>query len=207
MSFVTPWALLGLLAAAVPIVLHLVRRRDPQERVFPALQYLDEATREHRRRLQLRNWALLACRTGLITALVLAAAGPSLPRAVPLGRHSAAALALVVDNSASSSLVAEGTPVIRSLTDAAHTVLARATAADRLWLLLADGVVRRGTAADLSRRLEAMQPGANRMDLGAAIRQGRDLVRASGRAGEVVVLTDGQASALSNGGDGARVIV
>ena len=99
MTFVAPWALIGLLAAAIPILLHLVQRREPPERAFPAVQYLQDATREHRRRLRFRHWLLLACRTLLIIALVLAAAGPLLRRTVPLGRHAPTAMVLVLDNS------------------------------------------------------------------------------------------------------------
>ncbi|HRP09159.1 MAG TPA: hypothetical protein PLL69_11805, partial [Gemmatimonadales bacterium] len=149
----------------------------------------------------------LACRTGMILALVLAADGPSLPRTMPLGRHSPAALVLIVDNSASSSLIFEGQPLVDALLGQAHRILERATAADRLWLILSDGVVRAGTAQELGQRLAEVRSAPNRLDLGGAVRQGRELIRASGREGEVVILTDGQASALSAGGAGARVMV
>lgn len=207
MTFATPWALAGLLAAAVPIVLHLIRRRDPEERLFPAVQYLTEATRDHRRRLQLRHWLLLACRTGLIVALVLAAAGPSLSRSVPLGRHSPMAMVLVLDNSASSAQVLEGNALMDLLVQRARSILDRATPADRLWLILSDGAVRSGTAQELAQRLDAVEPGSTRLDLGAAVDQARELIRASGRTGEVVVLSDGQASALSPSDGESRVMV
>lgn len=207
MTFVAPWALLGLAAAAIPILLHLVQRREPPERAFPAVQYLQDATREHRRRLRLRHWLLLACRTLLIIALVLAAAGPLMRRTVPLGRHAPTAMVLVLDNSASSGAVVDGAPLLSLMVSQARGVLARATPADRLWLLLADGVARPGTAGELIARLDDVEVLPGRLDLGAAVRQGRDLVRGSGRAGEVIVLSDAQRTAIAPAAEGATVVV
>src|SRR5690606_38831988 len=152
------WVLLGLVAAAIPVLLHLVQRRDPPERLFPAVRYLEDATREHKRRVRLRNLLLLLCRTTLVVALVLAAAGPLARRAVPLGRHAPSAVVVVLDNSASSGAVIDGAPVLDALVGEAREVIGRATPADRLWLLLADGVMRPGTARELLSRLDHLQP-------------------------------------------------
>ena len=46
--------LLGLAAAAIPVLLHLLARREPPTVVFPAVRYLVSTTREHQRRLKLR---------------------------------------------------------------------------------------------------------------------------------------------------------
>ena len=78
-GFLHPWALVGLAAAAIPVLLHLLARREPPTVVFPAVRYLITTTREHQRRLKLQHLLLLLLRTLLIVALVLAAAGPTLP--------------------------------------------------------------------------------------------------------------------------------
>ncbi len=207
MSFAAPWVLVGLLAAAVPILLHLVHRREPPEQAFPAVQYLEDATREHRRRLRLREWLLLALRTALVVLVVAAAAGPLARRAVPLGRHAASALVLVVDNSASSAAIRDGEPLLDALRRTAGEVLRRATPADRLWLVLADGIPRPGTAAELQSRLDALESTPVRLDLADAIRQGHELIRGSGRAGEVVVVSDAQRSAVNPVSGEAAVVV
>ena len=75
-GFLHPWLLVGLAAAGIPIVLHLLERREPPTVVFPAVRYLIAATERHQRRLRLQNWLLLLLRTLLIVFLVLAAAGP-----------------------------------------------------------------------------------------------------------------------------------
>ncbi len=206
-AFTTPWALIGLLAAALPVLLHLVQRREPPEVAFPAVRYLEDATRDHRRRLKLRNLLLLIVRTLLVIVLVLAAAGPTIAGS-GIGDHQPSALVLVVDNSASSAAVREGERTLTGLVAAAAGVLARATPADRLWLVTADGVARSGTRGELAARLAELGPEPVRLDLGAAVAQGRDLVHGSGRPGEVVMVTDLQRSAVTETrGEGAVLVI
>ena len=159
-GFLHPWALAGLAAAAIPVLLHLLARREPPTVVFPAVRYLITTTREHQRRLKLQHLLLLLLRTLLIVALVLAAAGPTLPRSGVAG-HAPSALVLVVDNSPSSGVVVAGAPRLAQLQAAARQVLARATPDDALWLLAADGVPRRGdrqTLLDASGRAAGLLP-------------------------------------------------
>ncbi|MBP6444656.1 MAG: BatA domain-containing protein, partial [Gemmatimonadales bacterium] len=167
-GFATPWFLLALPAAALPILLHLVRRHEPPEVAFPAVQYLADATRDHRRRAELRHLLLLITRTLLILAIVLAAAGMRLTRGA-FGSHAPSALVLVVDNSASSGVVVDGEPLLTALRAAAAAVLDRATPTDRLWLRTATGPAIPGSPAQLRERLAALRPTASRLDLGAAV--------------------------------------
>ena len=62
-GFLHPWALVGLAAAAIPVLLHLLARREPPTVVFPAVRYLITTTQEHQRRLKLQNLLLLLLRT------------------------------------------------------------------------------------------------------------------------------------------------
>ena len=205
-SFTLPWALLGLMAAGIPLFLHLVQRQEPREMVFPAVRYLEDTTRDHRRRLQLRNLLLLILRTLLIIALVLAAAGATINRG-GLGAHAPSALALVVDNSASSAAVRDGEATLSRMIATATAVLDRATVADRLWLLTAGGPAVAGTAAELRGNLRALRSEPVRLDLGVVVSQARDLVRASGRPGEVVVISDLQRTALGESRSVGDVLV
>ena len=205
-GFLHPWALLGLAAAGIPILLHLLARREPPTVVFPAVRYLITTTREHQRRLKLQNLLLLLVRTLLVIALVLAAAGPTLPlRGVP--GHAPSALVLIVDNSPSSAAVVGGSPRVAQLRDAARRVLGRATPDDAIWLLTADGVPQRGDAGTLTARLDALDISPLRLDLGAALTLARDLLAADPRPGEAVLLSDMQASALSSAQPGMPVLV
>ena len=195
-GFLHPWVLAGLAAAAVPILLHLVARRQPPTVVFPAVRYLVTTTREHQRRLRFQNWLLLLIRTLLIAALVLAAAGPTVQLTGVPG-HAPSALVLVVDNSASSGAVVAGTPRLAQLRAAGRAVLARSTPDDALWLIAADGTPRRGDAATLGAVLDSLTATAARMDLGAAITLAGDVLAGEPKPGEIVVLSDVQATAVA----------
>jgi hypothetical protein len=205
-GFLHPWALFGLAAAGIPVLLHLLARREPPTVVFPAVRYLITTTREHQRRLKLQNLLLLLVRTLLVIALVLAAAGPTLPlRGVP--GHAPSALVLIVDNSPSSGAVVGGSPRVAQLRDAARRVLARATPDDALWLLTADGILQRGDAATLGARVDELDVSPHRLDLGAALGLARDVLAADPRMGETVLLSDVQASAVSSVQPGTPVLV
>jgi hypothetical protein len=195
-GFTAPWALLGLAAAAIPVLLHLFARREPPTVVFPATRYLAETARAHHRRLTLQHWLLLLVRTLLILVLVLAAAGPSWPSG-GVTTHAPTALTLVLDNSLSSAATAGGTPVFERLRAGARAILAAAHPDDLLWLISADGLPRRGSREELRSSVDRMTPGARRLDLGRAIGAARDAMAAERLPASVVVLSDLQTSAVT----------
>lgn len=207
-GFLHPWLLAGLAAAGIPVLLHLLERQQPPTVVFPAVRYLVAATEAHQRRLRLQNWLLLLLRTLLIVLLVLAAAGPTL-RGVGGGGagHAPSAMVLILDNSASSGAVLKGTPRLAELRDAARRVLARATPDDALWLVTADEAPRRGDPAALGALVDRLQPSARRLDLGRAITAAGEVLAAEQRPGEIVVVTDLQATAVTPADPRAPVLV
>lgn len=205
-GFLHPWVLAGLVAAAIPILLHLLARREPPTVVFPAVRYLVTTTREHQRRLKLQNWLLLLLRTLLVAALVMAAAGPTVPASGVPG-HAPSALVLIVDNSPSSGAVVGGTPQLRQLIAAGRQVLARATPDDALWLVTAGGIPRRGDRAMLTDLLNSLKVSPRRLELGSAITLAGDVLASEPRPGEIVLLTDLQATALSAAAPSAPLLV
>ena len=204
-SFSLPWALGGLIAVAVPLVLHLVARREPPLVAFPAVRYLEDTARRHQRRFRLQHLLLLLVRMALIAVLVLAAAGPTMSGGIA-GSHAPAALVLVVDNSLSSAAIIEGAPVLEQFRAPARRILARAGAADRVWLLTADGIPRTGELAMLREQIDQLAPAPLRLDLGKALQSAHSLLASTPLAGEIIVLTDLQASAVSAAG-GDRAVV
>jgi hypothetical protein len=160
------------------------------------VRYLQQATREHQRRLRVQHWLLLLLRTLLVVALVLAAAGPSVPRRGVAG-HAPSAMVLIVDNSASSAAVAGGTVRLDLLREAARAVLARATPSDAVWLVTADGVPRRGDPTQLRATLDALTPAPVRLDLGATLSSAGEILASVGGPAEVMVVSDLQRSALT----------
>lgn len=206
-GFTAPWALLGLAAAAIPVLLHLFARREPPTVMFPATRYLAETARAHHRRLTLQHWLLLLVRTLLIAALVLAAAGPTLPGG-SAATHAPSAITVVLDNSLSSATTVGGTPVVERLKEAARAILGAARSDDALWLITAEGLPRRGSAAELTGIIDRVVPSPARLDLGAAIGIGREAMAAERLPSSVVILSDLQASALADAsGRGAIVVL
>jgi len=200
-TFLHPLALVGLAAAAIPAFLHLLERRVPPEADFPPLRYLSEAERQNARRLKLRHLLLLILRTALIVLIVLAAARPLFPTQASGGSlHEPTGVAVILDNSVSSGLVVDGRPALERLKAMARGSLARATASDRLWLVLADGVARAGTPDVLLATVDSAGISARRLDLTAAVRAATRLVDAEPLpAREVHVVSDLQRTALGPG--------
>ncbi|MGH9331833.1 MAG: BatA domain-containing protein, partial [Vicinamibacterales bacterium] len=77
-SFLYPAFLLGAIAAAVPIVLHLIKREAAPEVRFSAVRLLRRAPTEQSRWHRLREWLLLASRVAAILLLAAAFARPYL---------------------------------------------------------------------------------------------------------------------------------
>lgn len=191
MSFLSPLYLLLAGAVAVPLLIHLMRRRMGARVEFPAARYLARAEKEHSRTLRIRNLLLMLLRVLAILALALAAAKP-VARWVGSG-HAPTAVALVIDNSMSASVVENGRPLLDQFKAMARGLLSQATPADRLWLVTIDGRVRGGTVAVLRDEIDRLQPVDGAGDPALALSRAASIVRSAGLdARQVALLTDGQ---------------
>jgi hypothetical protein len=194
MSLLAPFALLLGLAAAVPLWLHLRRRKVEMRVDFPAVRYLLRAEQEHARELKVRNVALMALRVAVVLLIALAAARP-LARLGVRG-HGPTALAVVLDNSMSTGAVSDGRAVLAGLQSVVHGVLQEARSSDRVWLVTADGAVTGGSSATVRAAVDRAVPLAGAGDLAASVRTAAALASgASPPSARVVVVTDGQANA------------
>jgi Aerotolerance regulator N-terminal len=199
--FLHPLALVGLAAAAIPALLHLFQRRQPPEADFPALRYLSEAERKSARRMRLRHLLLLVLRTALIVTVILAAARPLVPSHASGATHPPSALVIVLDNSLSSGAVVGGQVTLDRLKAAARAVLRRASPDDRLWLVLADGIVRGGARDELLAAVDSAPADPRRLNLVSAVtRAARVAAAAPAPLREVHVISDLQRTALASGG-------
>lgn len=191
MSFLAPLYLLLSGAIAVPLLIHLMRRRMGVRIEFPAARYLLRAEREHSRTLRIRNLLLMLLRVLALLAIAVAAARP-VARWLGSG-HAPTALAIVIDNSLSSSAVVNGRPLLDQYKSMARDVLSSATSADRLWLVTIDGHARGGTPAllrDEVGRIEAID-GAG--DPTTALARAASAVRGAGLdARQIALVTDAQ---------------
>jgi Aerotolerance regulator N-terminal len=197
MTFLAPLYLLLGAAAAVPLLLHLLRRNIATRVDFPAARYLQRAEQEHSRSLRIRNLLLMLLRVLLVLALAVAAAQPFVS-AFGVG-HGPTAVAIVLDNSLSTTAVTDGAPVFAKLRDAARATLNASTLADKLWLVTADGRVRGGSRDMLIAELMRINPEQSAGDLPLALRRAAAAVQGSALPAHVVaVATDGQRSAWNS---------
>jgi hypothetical protein len=196
-SFLTPLALVLAGAAAVPLILHLLRRKTGEKVDFPAVRYLLRAEKEHKRELRLKNLLLMLLRVFAVLALAAAAARPV--GRLAGGGHAPTALGIVLDNSLSTSVVVNGAPVLARLKDAARATLGRASAGDRLWLVTADGQIVGGNVSALRAALDRTEPLSGAGDLRAAAMRAAQLAKGAGiPARQLAVLTDGQATSWTD---------
>src|SRR6185369_1570456 len=76
MAFLNPIFLLGAMAAALPVLVHLVSRTRAVKLEFPSLMFLRRIEQKTIRKRRLRNLALLALRCAALLLLALAFARP-----------------------------------------------------------------------------------------------------------------------------------
>ena len=195
-SFANPALLFGALAAALPVIIHLISRRKVRRQMFSDLRFLDAVQAHQSRSLGIRRWLLLLLRVLALLCLALALAQPRWGGLAASGRGARSVL-FVVDSSASMrSQLESGTRfgsaietvegMIRSLPNGAsvQVVTAGAVVSPVFGDWLPAGVVAGGGLRNL-----ACSDGA--FDLAAVLREtARQVGRAPGSPVEVVLLSD-----------------
>src|SRR4051812_28771330 len=181
MSVLSPLFLLLGVAAAVPLLIHLLRRRQGVRLVFPAVRYLLRAEQENRRTMRLRNLLLMLVRVAAVLLLSIAAARP-IGRWMGAG-HAPAAIVILIDNTMSSGVVVDGRSLLDRFKSAADDVLGATAAGDQAWLVTADGAVAGGTTAFIRDAIARLTPSSGDADLPAALRRAEGLARSAGQSG------------------------
>jgi hypothetical protein len=101
MIFLAPLMLWGLLAAAIPLLIHLIHKRRHKTLPWAAMQFLLKASRESQGKKKLRHLLILGCRCLAIAALVFAAARPVVSSLFGWGGGSIDTVVLLLDRSTS----------------------------------------------------------------------------------------------------------
>ena len=124
MGFGLPWALAGLVAVAIPVIAHLLRRQKLPKQTLPTIAFLHRIHATRAARLRVVDMLLLITRALLVMALVLVAAAPyRVARSSLLDRQHA--LAIVFDDSMSMAAIHEGKTLIERAADASIEQLER----------------------------------------------------------------------------------
>ena len=105
LTFGTPLLLLGLLAALIPLVLHLLARAHAQELFFPTLRFLRLSMEKTARRRRIQHLLLMLLRMLLLLLLALSVAEPISEAIGGWTSHRYAAV-IILDNSLSMGAAA-----------------------------------------------------------------------------------------------------
>src|SRR5664279_921453 len=107
MVFLNPAVLFGLLAASIPLLIHLFNLRKLKKIEFSTLAFLKELQKNKIRKIKLKQWLLLALRVLVILFLITAFARPTLEGVAIVGTTSAAKTTaiFILDDTYSMSVV------------------------------------------------------------------------------------------------------
>jgi hypothetical protein len=197
LGFLSPWFLLGGLAVAIPVVLHLFRRRNDPVVPFSAMRFLRNVPIEQARKRRLQDLLLLALR---VTALLLLAIGFARPYLqTPTSAAENGVTVIAVDVSAS---LGDATRFARALSLAGDAVdgapdgdlLAVVRFAGKADLLLDPSRDRQAARATIARLTPSFGPTRYH----AAIARAMDAIGT--RRGKVVLVTDLQGTGWADGG-------
>jgi hypothetical protein len=195
-GFLSPWFLGGLLAAGLPVYIHLLRQHKTVPVPFSSLMFFERRTQSSVKHRRLKYLALLALRLLIILLLALLFANPFINRPASAGAGNRLVV-IAVDNSFS---MRTGDRLARARQEAAN-VLAGMRAGDRGQILaFASNVQLRTQATDNSAELRAavqsIEPGDGRSSYGELSRALRSLAPAGGPPVEAHVISDMQKTSL-----------
>jgi hypothetical protein len=196
MSFLAPLFFIGATAAAIPIVLHLLKRQ-PEARVkFAPVRLLRQAPVEHTQRRHLRELLLLALRVAALILLALAFARPFFA-AGPAGQTAGVTI-VALDTSVSLSAPGQ----FERAKAIAKEAIDRAPEGDLIGVLTFDYEARVSRQPSADRALARSAVDAATTTFGAT-RYSSALNRAAalldGRRGTIVVVTDLQEGGWDRG--------
>ena len=206
MGFESPWLLLGMLGASVPVIIHLINRQRAVVKRFAAIEYLLLSDKRLAQRLRLRQWLVLALRVLLMIAIPFALAKPYLDKDLRLETANVSdpgAIVLVIDDSLSmrASLPGEGdetlldraldyaTQLVRSGGSRTGFAIVAAGAPARL---LTPGIVYERQT--LERALSRITPTSRAGDMEAAMREAERVLSVSREANRRVLVIGDQAA-------------
>ncbi len=206
MTFLNPFVLFALTAAAIPILIHLFNIRKLRTVEFSTLAFLKELQKNKMRKIKVRQWLLLALRTLIILLIVLAFSRPALKGNFgSAGSRAKSTLVILFDNSASMELNNErGKFLSQAQTQALKIVSLLQENDDVFFIRLSDlpNATTEEPTHDI-RKLESLiretEISYNYRTIENGLRLASRLLQQSKNFNkEVYVITDGQATTLSS---------
>lgn len=133
MNFLNPFFLFGLLAVALPVIIHLINLHRPQKVSFSTLSFFNELRKSTIRRIRIKQYLLMALRVLAILFLALALARPYLSPTLtgPASSGESQSVAILIDNSASMNRIGSSGPLIDQAKEVGNRIIRNANSADK----------------------------------------------------------------------------
>ncbi len=193
--FLHPAYLFGLVAASLPVVIHLLNRRRIKRIRFPAVRFLLLSQKRISRTKRLRHWILLALRTAAVLVLVLLLARPIFQTGAGLfAGGGPASIAVVLDNSLSMKWSGGGAG-FKQAKEAAGRLYASLGAGDRAALIPTNAASQEPVRLKrekevLLRDLESAETADGSADFAPALGRAYELLREPAAQKEIWIITD-----------------
>ncbi|MEM1095514.1 MAG: BatA and WFA domain-containing protein [Bacteroidota bacterium] len=205
MTFLNPLLLLGLAAAAIPLIIHLFNFRKPKRVEFSSLAFLKQLQQSTMQRVRVKQWLLLLLRTLALACLAMAFARPTLTgnMAGALGGRANASVAVVVDNSRSMLLRGSQGAYLGQAQTVAQALVEQAEQGDEFLLVTTGEGPRRLLYQNRAPMQDAVADVAGQQGAGSlagAIATAAERLAEDGThlGKDLYVLTDAQASTLTD---------
>ena len=191
MGILAPAFLAGLLAIAIPIVIHMINRERRETIAFPSLMFLRKVPYKSVRRQKLRHLLLLALRCLAVAIVVAAFARPFFerPLAATPGASDGREVVVLLDRSYSMGL---GSRWSRA-TAAVRTIARDIRSNDRVSVVAFDATAAQvveptADAGRVDRVVATLKPGSAPTKFGPAFRMAAQILTASEQARREIVL-------------------
>lgn len=124
MNFLNPLALFGLLAASIPLLLHLLNLRKQEKINFSTLRFLIELQKSKIKNIKIKQLLLLILRILIIAMIVLAFARPVIKNVIPgFENYAKTSVVILIDNSYSMDLSDEYGNRLNQAKKAANSII------------------------------------------------------------------------------------
>jgi hypothetical protein len=195
LGFLAPLMLVGVLALAVPIAIHLIGRQRAKVVRFAALDFLMATKRKTAKRLRLRERMLLLVRALACLAVAVALAKPftSCERKGPMVTRGPQAAVLVLDDSFASGYLIDGKPWLRHASEEARKILTQLGPEAEVAIVRSSEGAEHPTELTrdhlrLRDQLLALEPSSRPADTTRALTRAAQLLAASSHARKTVFL-------------------
>jgi hypothetical protein len=199
MTFAAPLFLLAALAAAIPVVLHMMNRQKAKELPFSTLRFLRISVQKTRRRKRIHDVLLMVLRAAVLLLIAAGLARPALTSLGALWGGSQSAVVVILDNSASMGMIDPDRPRLETAAAAAIQIFDQLGEGDEVALCPTCGPTfpdadKLHRTQDAVRQILAQcRVSYERADLGTEIEHARNLLAKSEAPNkQIYVLTDMQ---------------